>query len=175
MSACVSGPLDRAATSGIGTSAAVPNGAASCTACELGALAGRNLVLLFCVTLFSEGSSDAAAIAPATHAISTSQRNLTAREPIALKMVSICTRRSLRGEPDKTLLGGCRRVHANFVGEQDRLWGPAGQAAGVWLRGARQIWSSGLLASWQRSVVMASAPAVVQCMPDNLRRCPMTD
>src|SRR5690348_5822872 len=111
MSACVSGPLDRAATSGIGTRAAVPNGAASCTACELGALAGRNLVLLFCVTLFSEGSSDAAAIAPATHAISTSQRNLTAREPIVLKMVSICTRRSLRGEPDKTLLRGCLWRH----------------------------------------------------------------
>src|SRR6516164_9417211 len=94
MSACVSGPLDRAATSGIGTRAAVPNGAASATACELGALAGRNLVLLFWVTLFSEGSSDAAAIAPATHVISTSQRNLTAREPIVLKMVSICTRRA---------------------------------------------------------------------------------
>jgi hypothetical protein len=46
-------------------------------------------------------------------------------------------------------------VHANFVGEQDRLAGLAGQAAGVWLRAGFQIWSSGLLACWQRSVVMA--------------------
>jgi len=128
MSACVSGPLDRAATSGIGTSAAVPNGAASCAACELGALAGRNLVLLFWVTLFSEGSSDAAAIAPATHVISTSQRNLTAREPIVLKMVSICTDGSLRGEPDKTLLGGCLRQH------RAERTGPA--------RGGQLIWPS---------------------------------
>ena len=32
-----------------------------------------------------------------------------------------------------------QRVHANFVGERDRLTGSAGQAAGVWLRGAGQI------------------------------------
>src|SRR5579864_5552467 len=67
-----------------------------------------------------------------------------------------------------------RGVQANFVGEQDRLAGLAGQAAGVWLRAGFQIWSSGLLACWQRSVVMAVAPATVQCMPDSLRRWPMT-
>src|SRR6266704_5712535 len=66
------------------------------------------------------------------------------------------------------------RVHDNFVGEQDRLAGSAGQAAGVWLRGAYQIRSSGRLACWQRSVAMASAPTTVQRMPDSLRRCPMT-
>src|SRR5262249_59060766 len=88
------------------------------------ALAGRNLVLLFCVTLFSEGSSDMAAIAPATHAISTSQRNLTAREPIVLKMVSICTSLSLRGEPDKTLLRGCLCRHPPERAGQtrQRIW-----------------------------------------------------
>jgi len=37
-------------------------------------------------------------------------------------------------------------VHVNFVGDQDRLAGPAGQAASVWLRFADQIWSSGRLA-----------------------------
>ncbi len=72
----------------------MPNGAASSAACSLGALDGRNLVLLFWVTLFSEGSSEPAAIAPATHAISTTQRNRTAREPIVLKMVSMCTARA---------------------------------------------------------------------------------
>src|SRR6266508_107196 len=66
-------------------------------------------------------------------------------------------------------------VCANLVGDQDRLAGAAGQAAGVWLRGACQIWSSGRLARWQRSVAMASAPATVQRMPESLRRCPMTD
>ena len=65
-------------------------------------------------------------------------------------------------------------VHANFVGDQDRLAGSAGQAAGVWLRAGFQIWSSGLLACWQRSVVIALAPATVQCMPDCLRRWPTT-
>src|SRR5690242_21148903 len=93
---------------GIGIRAAVPNGAASCCACELGALAGRNLVLLFWVTLFSEGSSDAAAIAPNTQISSTNQRNRTATAPIVLKMVSICTWPSLRGDPDRTLLRVCQ-------------------------------------------------------------------
>src|SRR5215813_8092812 len=66
-----------------------------------------------------------AAIAPATHAISTSQRNLTAREPIVLKMVSICTCRSLRGEPDKTLLRGCyggTRPSAGPGRGRQRIW-----------------------------------------------------
>src|SRR5712691_7285524 len=65
-------------------------------------------------------------------------------------------------------------VRVIFVGDQDHLAGSAGQAAGVWLRGAGQIWSSDRLACWQRSVAMALAPAAVQCMPDSLRRCPMT-
>ena len=66
------------------------------------------------------------------------------------------------------------RVRVRFVGDQDRLAGRAGQAAGVWLGAGFQIWSSGLLACWQRRVVMALAPATVQCMPDSLRRWPMT-
>jgi hypothetical protein len=56
-------------------------------------------------------------------------------------------------------------VRVNFVGEQDRLVGWAGQAAGVWLCAADQIRSWGWLACWQRSVVMASAsPASVRRM-----------
>src|SRR6516165_2975929 len=37
------------------------------------------------------------------------------------------------------------------------------------------ILGPGLLASRQRRAMMASAPSVVQCMPDCLRRWPMTD
>jgi len=59
----------------------------------LGALDGRNLVLLFWVTLASEGSSETAAIAPATQTSTVSQRNLTVRRPRALKTVSTRTRR----------------------------------------------------------------------------------
>src|SRR5207244_1947053 len=70
--------------------------------------------------------------------------------------------------------GAAAGVRVNFVGNQDRLGGSAGQAAEVWLRAAYQIWSSGRLACSQRSVAMALAPATVQCMPDSLRRCPMT-
>src|SRR5712664_3036516 len=66
-------------------------------------------------------------------------------------------------------------VRASFVGDQDRFAGSAGHAAGVWLRAGYQTRSSGRLACWQRSVVMASAPATVQRMPDCLRRRPITD
>ena len=61
-----------------------------------------------------------------------------------------------------------RRVHGNFVGDQDRLAGSAGQAALVWLRDALQIWSSGRLACWQRSVAMASAmqEELAESLPD---------
>ena len=65
-------------------------------------------------------------------------------------------------------------VRANFVGDQDRLAGSAGQAALAWLRFECQIWSSGRLACSQRSAEMASAPATVHLMPDDFRRWPMT-
>ena len=69
-----------------------PNGAASVAACSLGALAGRNWLLLPCVTLDSDGSALDIATAATTHATSTTQRNLTANLPIPLKMSSACTR-----------------------------------------------------------------------------------
>src|SRR5262249_35633976 len=99
-SAAVSGAADRAATTGIGSRPAVPNGAARLAACWLGALSGRNLVLLFWVTLDSAGSSVAAAMAPATHTASTSQRKRTQNEPMARKIASICTCRTIRGPGD---------------------------------------------------------------------------
>src|SRR6202035_2974135 len=68
----------------------VPNGAASVAACMLGALAGRNLVLLLWVTLDSEGSTLTATNARTTHAATTSQRNRTAKRPMAAKTASIC-------------------------------------------------------------------------------------
>src|SRR5262249_60442006 len=73
-SAGVSGEPDVAATTGIGSRPAVPNGAARVAACWLGALSGRNLVLLLWVTLDSAGSSVAAAMAPAPHIPRPSQR-----------------------------------------------------------------------------------------------------
>ena len=88
-SAAVSGAAVRAATSGIGIRPAVPNGSASTAACSLGALAGRNLVLLLWVTLDSAGSCVAAAIAAMTHARTTSHRNPTAKRPMAPKIASI--------------------------------------------------------------------------------------
>jgi hypothetical protein len=63
---------------GIPNKLAVPNGAASVAACELGALAGRNLELLFCVTLDSAGNCETAAKAAAIHSRTTSHRNRTA-------------------------------------------------------------------------------------------------
>ena len=67
----------------------MPNGAASTAACSLGALAGRNLVLLLWVTLDSDGSCVAAAIAAMIHARTTSHRNRTANRPMAPKIASI--------------------------------------------------------------------------------------
>ena len=90
-SAGVSGEPDRAATTGMGSRPAVPNGAASTAACSLGALAGRNLVLLPWVTLDSDGRSVTAATAAATQAATTSQRKRTQKVPIARKMVSMRT------------------------------------------------------------------------------------
>ena len=99
-SAGVSDDPERATTTGMGTRLAVPNGAARVAACSLGALAGRNLVLLLWVTLDSAGSSVAAAMAPATHIASTSQRKRTQNDPMARKMVSMCTCRRIRGPGD---------------------------------------------------------------------------
>jgi hypothetical protein len=80
----------RAITTGTGTRLVVPNGAASSAACSLGALAGRNLELLFCVTLDRAGSWVTAATAPMTHTSSTSHLSRTAKRPIALNIASIC-------------------------------------------------------------------------------------
>src|SRR5215472_10363146 len=96
----VSGAPARAATTGIGTRLAVPNGAASVAACSLGALAGKNLELLLWVTLDRAGSSEAAAMAPATHTASTSQRKRTQNDPMPRKMASISTCRRIRGPGD---------------------------------------------------------------------------
>src|SRR5260370_1101449 len=92
-SAAVSGAPDRAATTGIGCRFVVPKGAARAAACVLGALAGRNLVLLFWVTLDSAGRNVTAANTPAIHTSTTSQRNVTVKRPMAPKTVSTCTRR----------------------------------------------------------------------------------
>jgi len=92
-SAGVSGDPGRATTTGIGIRLAVPKGAASSAACSLGALAGRNLELLFCVTLDSAGSWVTAATAPTIQTSSTSHRNRTAKRPTALKIASICIAR----------------------------------------------------------------------------------
>ncbi len=48
-------PWLTAATTGIGIRLVDPNGAASCAACSLGALAGKKALLLPCVTLLSDG------------------------------------------------------------------------------------------------------------------------
>src|SRR6185503_2643112 len=66
-SAAVRADPDLAATTGIGMKLAVPNGADRSIACWLGALAGRNLELLFCVTLDRAGNWVAAPIAAAIH------------------------------------------------------------------------------------------------------------
>ena len=57
-------------------------------------------MLLLWVTLDSASSSVAAAMAPATHIASTSQRKRTQNEPMARKMVSMCTCRTIRGPGD---------------------------------------------------------------------------
>ena len=58
---------------------------------------------------------------------------------------------------DKTAVAKNHRAR-QVVGDQDCLAGWAGQAAGVWLRDAGQIWSPGRLACGQRRAAMASAP-----------------
>ena len=88
VSAAVSGPLVRAATSGIGSRFDVPKGLASIVAFSTGALDGRNLVLSLCVMLDRLGRNDAIAIAPTIHASSTGHRNLTLSRPSAPKKAS---------------------------------------------------------------------------------------
>ena len=95
MSAAVSGPLVVAAMTGIGSRFELPNGADRSIACWLGALAGRNLELLLCVTLDSDGSCVTAAIAPTTQTSRTSQRRRTAHRPMAPKIASTCMATSL--------------------------------------------------------------------------------
>jgi hypothetical protein len=79
-------PWLTAATTGIGIRFVVPNGAASCAACSLGALAGRNALLLPWVTLASDGKKRGTAITAITQAAMTTQRNFTANAPIPPKM-----------------------------------------------------------------------------------------
>ena len=81
-----------AATTGTGIRLVPPNGAARFAACWLGALAGRNALLLPWVTLASEGSAFGITPAATIQRTTTTQRNLTENRPIALKMSSACTR-----------------------------------------------------------------------------------
>ena len=60
----------------------VPNGAASCEACSLGALAGKKELLFPCVTLASDGSAFGITAAATIQAIRITHRNLTANLPI---------------------------------------------------------------------------------------------
>ena len=86
-SAAVSVPWLTAATTGTGDSLVLmPNGAARSAACWLGALAGRNALLLPCVTLASDGRNFGTATAATTQATMTSQRNLTANAPMPPNM-----------------------------------------------------------------------------------------
>ena len=64
----------------------MPNGAARSAACWLGALAGRNALLLPCVTLASDGRNRGTATAATTQTTITSQRNLTANPPMPPKI-----------------------------------------------------------------------------------------
>src|SRR5215470_11147611 len=104
--------LGVAATTGTGIRFVVPNGAARLAACWLGALAGRKSALFPCVTLASEGSARGMITAAATQTISTTQRNLTANEPIARKMSSACTRPTIARDDGA---GGDRTAGRNPV------------------------------------------------------------
>ena len=64
----------------------VPNGAASCAAFSLGALAGRKALLLPWVTLLREGRKCGTANPATSQAAMMTQRNLTANAPIPPKM-----------------------------------------------------------------------------------------
>ena len=90
-SAAVSVPWVEAATTGTGVRVDPPSGAASFRACSLGALAGRKFALLPWVTLDSDGRARGTATAAMTHATSTNHRNLTAKEPMALKAACMRT------------------------------------------------------------------------------------
>jgi hypothetical protein len=63
------------------------------------------LLLLFWVTLFSDGSWVAAAMAPATQITSISHRSRTENSPIPRKIESMCTSPSLRGRGDAPVAG----------------------------------------------------------------------
>ncbi len=92
-----------------------PNGAASCAACSLGALAGRKALLLPWVTLFSDGKNRGTAMTAMTQAAMTTQRNLTANAPIPPKMAWMRTRpaywvapvTALRGPPGNVAAYSC--------------------------------------------------------------------
>src|SRR6201996_7241948 len=96
-SAELNDPVDTAATTGTGvTESEMPSGAARFVACSLGALAGRNALLLPCVTLASDGNPFEMPTAATIQKITTTHRNLTANLPIPRKMSSTCTRQGYR-------------------------------------------------------------------------------
>ena len=94
-SAAVSCPWLTAATTGTGVRLVPPNGAARSAACWLGALAGRKLALLPCVTLARDGRKRGTATVASTHTTRMTQRNLTANVPMPPKIPSIRTGRSI--------------------------------------------------------------------------------
>jgi hypothetical protein len=94
VSAVLRVPWPTAATTGTGIRFVDPNGAASCAAFSLGALAGRKALLLPWVTLFSDGRKCGTATAAISQAAMTNQRNLTANAPIPPKMAWMRTRKA---------------------------------------------------------------------------------
>ena len=102
------------------------NGEASCAACSLGALAGRNEVLSLCVTFDSDGSSTMAAIVPASQTSTIAQRKRTDSHPARAKEV-----------PTETIVAGQR---ANLLGMTALV---AGRRRNMLARRERKV------ASWQ--------------------------
>ena len=102
-SAADSGALVRATTTGTGCRLLVPNGSASVAACMLGALAGRNLVLLPCVTLDNDGNAALTTNAATSQAGMTIHQNRAQNRPMALKMASTCMGR----DGTRSRLPGC--------------------------------------------------------------------
>ncbi len=125
----VSCPWLTAATTGTGTRLVVPKGLARSTACWLGALAGRKLALLPCVTLASDGRKRGTANVASTHTTRMTQRNLTANDPIAPKTPSIRTCRMI-------LAVGCESAEPGVTpwlrrrGERARCGEPCRRARG---------------------------------------------
>ena len=97
-----------------------PNGAASCPARSLGALAGRKALLLPWVTLFSDGRKRGTANAAISQAAMTTQRNLTANAPIPPKMAWMRTRPAYWVAPVIALRGPPGNVAAHSRDDMPR-------------------------------------------------------